>query len=33
MSSGCMKDRSPTIPPRTLASATPKEPTIAHIPI
>ena len=28
-----MKDKSPTIPPWTWASATPKEPTIAHIPM
>ena len=28
-----MKDKSPTIPPSTKASATPKKATIAHIPI
>lgn len=33
MNSGHMKDKSPTIPPSTKASATPKAATIAHIPM
>ena len=30
MNSGHIKERSPTIPPCTKASATPKEPTMTH---